>query len=165
MQFDGFDQVPRQERMLPIRSVSGRQIETGNRNSPCSGDPSHENRRVQSGKSNRQIGGVRSDTRIAGPEDGMVAVVAADRRTARAGDPLVARCIGIAEIGAPRALKQVAANGGDIANLGRRRRQQRLRESGPAGTDRLVVGHISHAGESADSSPAVAQNFHAVQPG
>lgn len=79
----------------------------------------------------RHVGGVRGHARLRVSENREVAVVAVAGRAAIRFSPaptLVAGLGDVLEVGAARALEQVAADGGEVAQLARGAREQRLGE-------------------------------------
>jgi hypothetical protein len=88
-------------------------------------------------------------------EDREVAVLALDRRAAGARPALVARLRDVLEVGAARALQQVAGDRGEVAQLPGRARQQRLGEQRVLAADERIGGQVAVAHRAADAQPAV----------
>ena len=71
---------------------------------------------------------------------------------------------GIAEIGAARALHQIAADGRHVADLRRSRLPQRFRDGGEAALDVGMVGDVAHLGQRADGGAAARRRRSASSP-
>ena len=102
--------------------------------------------RIEGDERHREIAGIHGDAGLAGAEHGMAAGYAADRRAAASRFALVAgrKIRGVAEIGAARALHQIAADARHVADLRRSRLPQRLRDSGEAALDAVMAGDMAH---------------------
>ena len=122
--------------------------------------------RVEGDQRDGEIAGIHGDAGVAGAEHGMAAGDAADRRAAAAGRALVAggEVRGIAEIGAARALHQIAADGRHVADLRRSRLPQRFRDGGEAALDVGMVGDMAHLRQRADGGAALARRRSASSP-
>ncbi len=84
----------------------------------------------------------------------MVAVDAVEGGAARPGRTLVARLpTGIAEVGATRALQEVAAEGGHVAQLGAGGLLQALGDGRIVALDLGMVGRRRHLGQGAEPEP------------
>src|SRR5205814_4496328 len=92
---------------------------------------------------------------FAGPEDGQRTVAAGDGWTAGPGLALVTGHRGVAEISAARSLQQIARSRCHVAELGRRSRENGLREHGIISPHRRVVREIRVANGGADLQSAV----------
>ena len=84
-----------------------------------------------------------------------------ERRAARPGHALVAGLGRVVEVGAPRALEQVAAGRGLVAKLRRRAGQDRLRQQRIAAADAHVGGKRAVGDPRADAQAALRGLFDA----
>src|SRR5215207_8498386 len=97
---------------------------------------------LQRGEGYAHVGRVGGDAVLACAEDGQNTVLAINRRAAGPGLAFVARCAGIVEVVAARALEEVAAGGGGVAQLRRGTGQDCAGEEWVALHDPFVVsGH------------------------
>ena len=103
------------------------------------------------------------DAGIAGAQDGVHAVVAADRSAAGTRLAFVARRRQVVEIGAACALQEIAADGRHVAQLLRGACHDRARKHRIAPLDQRVVGEIGVAHERADAKAAAGRLLHFVQ--
>ena len=117
--------------------------------------PGDMHRGVERGERHAHVGGMRRDAGLAGAEDRVDAVEAVDRRAAAAGLALVAGRRRVVEVGAARALQQVAAGRRHVAQLLRGARQDRARQQRIALLDQRVVGEVGVRHERADAQAAV----------
>jgi len=111
----GRDNLVCLQRRLDLRCVSGQAMELCDRNNPAFSlciNCLHAG--VERSHRNRHVGWICGYALVAGAEDGVDSVEAAERRTARAGIALVARLGDIIEIIATRPLQQIAAGGGFV---------------------------------------------------
>ena len=95
------------------------------------------------------------DAGVAGAEDGMHAVDAADGGAAGAGIALVAVRGRVVEVGAAGALQQVAADGRLVAQLAGGAGDERLGEDGVAGAHAEIGGDVGVCGLGADAQSSV----------
>ena len=112
------DEIAPFEHVVTLRRVARQKMELSERDRSLSAGPAHEDIRVQGGKRHRQIGGMRCDTFIGPPENGVIAIEPITRRTAGARSSFVAgEVILIAEICAAGALHDVPAYSRHISEL------------------------------------------------
>ena len=154
----GGDQLAALQRVLDVRRVARQPVQVGDRDAARLRRPG------------RTVSTVASSTRIAtamslgcvamqaslAPTIAMLAAEAADRRAAAAGLAFVARLVGVVEVGAARALQQVAGGRGLVAQLARRAGEQRARRARRSRGARVVGGEIGVAHQRADPQAAVA---------
>jgi hypothetical protein len=160
---DGNDQIASIEDIVALRRLAGKTMETGERDRSLPIRAVHDDLGIEGGQPHRHIGRMGGDTSVRPPEDGVIAIHAVKRGAARTRAPFVAReAILVAEIGASRALHDVAANRRHVAQLSGCGEQQRLREDRKAGADLRMRGHVAHAGERTDPQTTVRQR---VDPG
>jgi hypothetical protein len=95
--------------------------------------------------------------------DGCVAMHPAERRAARARIALVARRGAVLEVQAARALQQVAARGGEVAQLAGRPGDQRLRQRRVALAHQRVRRQVGVAHRRAEAQPAAVQLLHLAE--
>jgi hypothetical protein len=100
------------------------------------------------------VGRVRRDARRRVPDDREVAVLALAGRAAGSGRALVARLGDVLEVRAARALEQVAADRGEVAQLPGGALEQRLREQRMAPADELAGREVAVADRRADPQAA-----------
>ena len=99
------------------------------------------------------------DAVIADAQYGMGTVEPLEGGAAGTGLPFVARRRRVVEIRAVRPLEQVTADGGHVAELGRRAGQNGFREERIPALDFFMVGHIRVRGEGAETESTVCPGF------
>ncbi len=104
-----------------------------------------------------EIGRVRGDAMLAPAEHGMKTILAVTRIAARTRRTPIAGAREIVEIGATRALHQIAANGRRIAELCRGARKKRFGDRGEGSRKAFVVGEVRVAHQCADANAAVSK--------
>src|SRR5439155_21092634 len=98
-----------------------------------------------------EVRSMRGDTALAGAEHRMPTILATDGGAAGARRPLVAGTVAdIAEVGAARALQEVAAHGRLLPHLRARRVQQRFGDDGKLLGHGRMGGNLRHGGGSAE---------------
>ncbi len=110
---------------------------------------------VERGERDAHVRRMRRDTARGPAENRVVAVEAVDRIAAGAGRALVAARGVVVEIDAARALQDVAADGGHVADLAGRARENRARQHREARAHGAVLGDRRIACRRADHEPAV----------
>src|SRR5262245_4329289 len=98
---------------------------------------------------------MRCDTCFAGAEDRVAAVETLDGRAAAAWLALVARRCGVIEVGAARALQEVASGRSHVAQLCRCTRQDGARKQRVALLDQGMVSEVGVRHEGADPQASV----------
>jgi hypothetical protein len=111
----------------------------------------------------RHVARVGRDAGLALADDGMLARVAADGRTAAARIALVAGLVGVVEVGAAGALQQVAGGGRLVAQLAGGARQQRARQHGVVAPYAFVGRQVGIAHQRAHAQAALRRRFDPVQ--
>ena len=111
----------------------------------------------------RHVAGMRGDAGVARADDGVLPAEAADGRAAAARLPLVAGLVGVVEIGAARALQQVAGRGRLVAQLAGGAGDQRAREHAVVAPHALVGGEIGVAHQRADAQAALRRRLDLVE--
>jgi hypothetical protein len=112
---------------------------------------------VEGHQRHREIRGVRRDALFGGAQDRRLPGRAADRGTAGTGLALVARRADVLEVDTPGALQRIPANGGHVAQLIGRARQQGLRQHRVALPDPRVGGQFTVAQPSSDPQAPAGQ--------
>ncbi len=163
---DSDDQVTAVEHRVSLGRSARQTVKLHERNRPLSRGPAHDHLRVERSEGDREIGGVCGDARVGPTEDGVVAVEPVHCRAAGAGLPLIARQgVLIAKIGAARALHDIAANRGHIAELTRCCQEKGFGDDREPIPDLAISRHIAHAGEGTNAKAAVRPRFNARQVG
>src|SRR5579863_6341537 len=98
---------------------------------------------------------MRGRARVTRAKDRMETILALERAAPRPRQSFVAGKSGAAKINAARALKQIAANSGHVAHLGRSAGENRFRDRRQSTAYDGMIGHIAHARECADRDDAV----------
>ena len=151
----------------PSRRAACRRAGGGSRRSGC----------VRVAPSGRTVSTVASSARIAtamslgcvamqaslAPITAMLPAEAADRRAAAAGLAFVAGLVGVVEIGAARALQQVAGGRRLVAQLAGGAGQQRARQHAVVAPHARVGGEIGVAHQRADAQAAVRRRLDLVE--
>jgi hypothetical protein len=106
---------------------------------------------------------MRRDALVACADDGMLPVDPADRRAAAARMALVARLVGVVEVGATRALQEIAGGGRPVAQLSRRAGEQGARQHRVVAPHATVGGEVGIAHERADAQTAVVRLLDPVE--
>ena len=101
---------------------------------------------------------------VASAQHGVWAVIALQRRAARAGRAFVARFGGVVEVESAGSLQEIATGGGYIAQLGGRATQQGSAQHCIVSAYPGVGCQISVAYCRANTQPALGCNFGSVQP-
>ena len=130
-------------------------MEIAHRDAPLGIAIGNMDRRIERAQRHRHVSGIGGDTLFAGAEDRMQFGNPVDRAAAATGLALVARLVDIHEIEAPRALAQIAAGGGLVAQLLRRPGQDRPREHGIVRADPRMHCGRRIGGQRADAQPAI----------
>ena len=89
-------------------------------------------------------------------------MIALTRGAAAARHPLVARLRDVLKVDAARALQQVATGRGEVAQLARGAREQRLGEQGIARAHRAISRQIAVAHQRPDTYASIGERFDAV---
>src|SRR4051812_881486 len=98
---------------------------------------------------------MRGDAGLAGAEDRVDPVDAVDGGAAAAGRAFVARCGDVVEIEAARALQEIAAGRGHVAQLLRRAGQNRARQEWIMLLNKWVIGEVAVGHQRTDEQAAV----------
>src|SRR5262245_55299014 len=106
---------------------------------------------IERNQGDAHVGRVRGDAVLASAEDGVHAGPAIQRRASRAWVPLVAGGREIPVVGAARSLQNISTDGGYVAQLGRRAREQSLRKHWELSLDFGVMRDVRVGGERADA--------------
>ena len=123
------DHLARLEHGLDVRRLARQPVEVADRDAAGRSVGAEQlDLRVQHRHRDGHVGGMDGDARVARAEDRVNPVEAADRRAAGAGGPLVAARGRVVEVGAARALQQIAADRRLVAQLTRGARDQGLGE-------------------------------------
>ena len=143
---------------------AGQPVEVGDRNATrVAVRPRRLDRRVEHAHRHRHVARMGGDAGLAAADHGVLAAVAADRRAAAARDALVARLVGVVEVGAARALQQVARGRRHVAQLAGGAGQQRAREHAVVAPDARIGGEIGVADQRADAQAAVRRRLDLVE--
>ena len=162
-QRDVLDQLVGLQRGVLLGVVAGQAVQVGKGNGAGAARRAHLHHRFQRGQRHAQVGRVRGNAVFAGAQDGVLARQGSTRRAAAAGLALVARHAHVVEVHAARALQQVAAVGGQVADLRRRAGQQRRRDQRVLGAHQRVVGGVGIARQCAQAQAAVRRGLDGVQ--
>ena len=153
-QLDRRDQFVGAEVGVVLRRVAGQPVKVRERNLALAARAGHVNLRLQHGQRDAHVRRMHRDAGFARAEDGVHAVEAADGRAARAGLAFVAGRRNVVEVGAARALQEVAADRRHVAQLLRGAGQQRARQHRIAPLHHWVIGKIGVAHERPDAKAA-----------
>jgi hypothetical protein len=93
----------------------------------------------------------------------MLAADALQRTAAAAGLPLVARLVGVVEVGAAGALQQIAGGRRLVAQLARSAGEQRARQHAVVAPDAIVGGEVGVANQGADAQAAIGRRLDLVE--
>ena len=139
-------------------------MEVSDRDRPAGAiGPRGLDRRVERPHRDRHVARVSGDARIARADDGVLSAEAAERGAAAAGHALVARQVGVVEVGAAGSLQQVAGRGCLVAQLPGGTRQERARENAIVAAHDGMGGQIGVAYPGADPQAAFRSGFDLVQ--
>jgi hypothetical protein len=151
----GGDQLAALQVGLDVRRVAGQAVEVGDRDhARAAVGPHGFHRGVEHAHGHGHVARVRGDAGLAGADDRVLAADAADGAAAAAGLALVAGLVGVVEVGAARALQQVAGGGRLVAQLARGAGQQRARQHAVVAPHALVGGQVGVAHQRADAQAA-----------
>ena len=156
---------PGVEHGLDMRRVAGQAMEFGDRDASASRRPARTVSTVASSAriaTAMSLGWVAMQASLT-PTTAMLAAEAADRRAAAAGLAFVARLVGVVEIGAARALEQVARGRRLVAQLARGAGEQRAREHAIVAPHARVGGEIGVAHQRADAQAALGRRLDLVE--
>src|SRR5713226_548868 len=106
---------------------------------------------------------MRRDTCLRCPEDSALALIALTRGAAAARYPLVAWLGDVLEVDAARALKQVPASRGEVAELARGTREQRLGEQGIARANGMIGREVGVAHHCPDTDAPIGERIDTVK--
>ncbi len=154
-QLDRSDDLVGAQIAVEVRCVAGQAMEIGEGDAAFATRAGREHARVESGKRNTHVGGMRRDAVFAGAEDRVHAVDAVDRRAAAAWLAFVARRARVVEVEAARSLQQVAAGRRHVAQLRRSAGEDGAGEQRIARLDLRVPGKIAVQDQCADAQAAV----------
>ncbi len=154
---DPGDELARPQGVLDVGRGPGQRVEGLQRHGPGTAGGAQVHHCVQSDQRDGQVAGMGSDACVARAEHGVAAVDPLQRRAAAAGLTLVARRRDVAEVAAPGALQQVAADARHVAQLGRRAQLQRLRDHRVVLPHGGIGGYVAHPFERTDVQPLVVQ--------
>ncbi len=152
---DGGDEFAGGEDGLALGGRAGEEVEVGERDFARAVRAFDLDDGVEGGEGDAEVGRVGGDAVLAPAEDGVEAVLAAERVAAGTGIALVAGAGGVVEIGAAGALEQVAGQGGGVAELRRGAREQGFGDGREAAGEGWVVGQVGVADQGADAGGAV----------
>ena len=146
------DEIARLQNVFQMWRVTRQQIQLADRYIALALRAEDVDARLQRHHGDCHIRRMGCDALVAGAENGMGAIMAADRSASRTGRALVALGKGkIAEIRTPGTLQQIAAGSGHVAELGRCAGEQCLREHRIVAQDVGVVGQLGIAHHCADA--------------
>ena len=157
------DQFARLQHRLALRGLAGQPVEFLQRHMTAALAALDLDDGVQSHQRHAEVRGMGGDAGRAPAEHGVVPVLAGERVAAGAELAPVAGAGGVVEIAATRALHDVAADRGRVAQLRRGARQQRLRYGGIGGGEGLIMREVGVAHQRADTQGAVVQPLDAVE--
>src|ERR1700730_7973667 len=130
-------------------------MEVGKYNAALAPLAGREHARFEGGEGDAHIRGVRGDTMLARPQDGVHAVDPVDCRTAAARLALIAWRGCIVEIEAARPLQEIAPGRGHVAQLLRGPGKDRAAQQWIARLDLRVIGDIAIGNQRPDPQAAV----------
>ncbi len=119
--------------------------------------------RVERAHRHRHVAGVRRDAGVARTDDRVLPVHAIDGRAAAAGPALVAGHVGVVEIRAARALKQVPGGRRLVAQLARCAGKQRTRQQAVVAPHGGMRRQVGVAYQCADPQAAVIRRLDAIE--
>ena len=120
------DELAALQGVVELRCIAGQPVEVGHRDRPRRPLRVHRlHRRVKHPQRHRHVAGKRRDARVGRADHRQLARIAADRGAARPWLALVAGHVGVVEIRAAGALKDVAGGAGLVAQLAAGARQDR----------------------------------------
>ena len=160
---DRRDDLVRTQVGVELRRVAGQPMEIGKRNRALARRPGHMHLGLERGEGHAHVGRMRRDAGVARAEDRVHAVEALDGGAAAAGLAFVAGRRGVIEIGAARALQEIAAGRRHVAQLLRRACQDRACEQRIALLDQRVIGEIGIRHERADPQSSVGGLFDGLE--
>jgi hypothetical protein len=158
------DQFTRLQHSFDMRRVAGWAVKRINRDSTCravGGDSLHH--RVERRHRHRHVGRMRRDAVVAHTEHGVHPIEAFQRRAARSGHALIAGLRRVIEVGATRALQQIAPGRRLVAKLGRRAGENRLREQRVTAADAHVDGDRAVGDQRANPQAALRRLLDAIK--
>ena len=162
-QLDRGDDLAGVEIGVALRRVAGQPVEIRERDHAVARRAGDMDRRLQHRERHAHVGGMHRDAGIAGAEDRVHAIEAVDGGAAAARLAFVAGRRDVVEVGAARALQEVAAGRCHIAQLLRGAGHDRAGENRIALLDQRVIGEIGVAHERADAQAAARRVFDLLQ--
>ena len=154
VELDRGDQLAGLQHRVALGLVARQPVQAGDRDRPRAVPAVHVHRRLERGQRHRHVGRMGGHAQLGMAEDRVVGVPPLDGGAPAPRPALVARLGHVGEVRAARALEQVAADRGEVAQLTRRAVQHRLRE------DRIPVPHarvgrqVAVGHRRADTQPA-----------
>ena len=161
-QVDGGEQLAVFQHRVTLWLVARQAVEVHERDRPFPLRPQHAHTGIECGQRDRHVRGMRGDARLRCSKDREFAVIALARGTAAARHTLVAGLGDVLEVDAARALQQVTPGGGQVTELARGAREQRLGEQGIAGANRAIGREIAVAHHCPDTHASTGERFDAV---
>lgn len=162
-QIDMHDQFVRRQGAIQFRAIARQAVELRERNVALSPGALHMHHGIQRSQGHAHIRWMRGDAVRAGAENGVVFGQPANGRTAGARVAFVARGGMVVEIHAARALQQVAAIAGHVANLRRSAGQNRRAQQGVTRFDLRVICGVGIARQRTQAQTAIGLGADAVQ--
>ena len=153
---DGSDQFTRLQIGVNLRSGAGQPVKISHGDRPRPARSLNLNYGLQCCESDAHIAGVNGDALRTRAEDGMDAIESLESGATASWSTLIAFAIaGIVEVIATRALHQVAAHGGHVAQLLRGSGEESFTQNGVAFTDQWMRRGVGVARHSSDAYAAL----------
>jgi len=164
-QAQGDDHLAGRQHAFALRRIAGQEMKRLQRNVAAAGIAFHFDDGIERNQRHAKIRWMGGDAVLAPSEDGMQPIIAAVGIAARTGLTLVASTGDVVEIGAARALQEIAADSGGVAQLRRCTRQKRFGYSRETAGEIAVVGQIRVAHQRADAHATVGESLDPVEAG